>query len=285
MTNTNGSAPYGLAGDNYLQGREVRLRTIVPSDYQFIRELETDPRALVRFRQRGVSLSPEGHVQSLWRGVLCQFLVVSVTDDRPLGLVASYGADFRNGLSHIAIIVRPEIQGKGPAMEGMRIFIDYLFAVFPFRKLTAEVIEFNLAQFAGGEGRVFETEGVLKGQEFHDGRYWDIHLLAVYRDQWTQFLARSPLERAGLMTETDGTLPMTFASFAERLAGEFEWKPENLSETTKLREDLGADSITYLELLLMLESLVDEEIADQAIVDVGTLGELYHLFLAFSPEG
>ena len=284
LTDRDESTSYGLCGEDYLQGREVRLRTILPSDYQFLRELETNSCALVRFRQRGLSLSPESHLQSLWRGVLCQFLVTSVLDGHPLGLVTSYGADFRNGRSYIAVIVRPEIQNRGPAMEAMRIFIDYLFAVFPLRKLMAEVIEFNWLQFSGGEGRVFATEGILKGHEFHAGRYWDVYLLAVYRDQWTQFLARPPLERVGLSTPVGNTL-MTFSAFAESLASEFGWKPESLSETATLREELGADSITYLELLMILEDLVGaHEINAEVITEVDTLGELYHLFLALSSE-
>jgi RimJ/RimL family protein N-acetyltransferase/acyl carrier protein len=278
-----GSQPYALTNSSYLEGKEVRLRPIDQSDYPFLRALETSPGALVRFRHRGVPTSPENHVQSLWRGVLCQFVVVLRATNKPVGLVTSYGADFRNGRSHIAIIVEPETQGRGSAMEAMRLFIDYLFAVFPLRKLVAEIFEFNWHQFSAGEGRVFATEGVLKEHEFHDGRYWDLYLVAIFRDSWSDLFSRPAAFRAGLLTSDEDRLPDEFSIFASRLAKEFGWSCEELSETTSL-EDLGCDSIQYLELVLVVEELIDGEINENILQNVKTLGELFHLTLAFRSE-
>jgi RimJ/RimL family protein N-acetyltransferase/acyl carrier protein len=276
--------PYGFSSHNCLQGREVRLRAIDQKDYPFLRDLELGhPSSLIRFRHRGVPTSPENWVQSLWHGVLSQFLVVLAHDERPVGLVTSYGADLRSGRSHVAIIVRPEIEGRGPAMEAMVLYINYLFAVFPLRKLTAEVIDFNWSQFAAGEGRMFVTEGVLKEHEFHDGRYWDVHLLAIFREAWFHYFAQPAVVRSGLLPLPGSELPQTFPVFAERLATEFGWQGD-LFETTRLREDLDCDSIAYFELLTILTSLVDEDINEEALVGVTTLGELFQLFLAFAPH-
>lgn len=221
-------------------------------------------------------------MQSLWHGVLSQFVVVRKGDHTPNGLVTAYGADFRNGRCHVAVIVSPDAE-PGSAMEALSLHIDYLFAVFPFQKLVAEVNDFNWAQFSAGEGRMFEREGILRQHEFHDGRYWDVHLLAIFRDRWASYFAESAAVRAGLIEMAGEEMPNSFDGFANRLAKEFNWSGP-LTEATRLRQDLNCDSVTYLELLLVLEEQTAEDIGDEVFVNIETLGQLFHLFYAFLPE-
>ena len=66
----------------------------------------------------------------------------------------------------------------------MLLFFDYLFTVFNIRKLYAEVLEFNFGQFASGAEHVFKVEGRLTDHDWYDGRYWDMLVLALYRDDF-----------------------------------------------------------------------------------------------------
>src|SRR5262245_13405527 len=100
LTTRNGSRP--VADDNMvppprgadavpvLNGRHVRLRAVQQSDYPFLVELQSAPENLIRWRYRGATLSPEQITQSLWQGVLAQFLVVRADTDQPVGLVVCY---------------------------------------------------------------------------------------------------------------------------------------------------------------------------------------------------
>ena len=63
--------------------------------------------------------------------------------------------------------------------------MDYVFRVFDFRKLYGEVLEFNFAQFESGlSSESFEIEGRLKEHEYHDGKYWDLVYISLFRDDW-----------------------------------------------------------------------------------------------------
>lgn len=259
-----------------LEGRTCRLRSVNQSDYGFIRNLETDPRNLVRYRHRGVSISPEAHIQNVWQGVLSQFIVESKIQSRPIGLVAAYGADFRHSRCAIATVATPWEPLLGPQLEGTRLFIDYLFSVFPLRKLTASVIEFNWNQFSSGSGRIFQEEGLLRDHEYHDGRYWDVHMIAVHRDDWLSIVSRGAEDRLGLASQ----LPIqSFESFAGALATTFDWDVEELSPSALLVDDLDCDSIGLIELMSLLDDAAGIEVNDEVFTQIRTLGELWHLYL------
>jgi RimJ/RimL family protein N-acetyltransferase len=107
-----------------------------------------------------------------------------------IGLVTAYSADMRNQHASIAVLFSPEYAGSGWVVESLVLFIDYLFDVFPLRKLYFETLEFVYPSFASGEDRFFTIEGRLEAHEFHRGRYWDKLIGAIYRDGWPEASAR-----------------------------------------------------------------------------------------------
>jgi RimJ/RimL family protein N-acetyltransferase len=74
--------------------------------------------------------------------------------------------------------------GRGWGVEAGALFITYLFATWSFRKLYAESLAFTWGAVASGVERVFREEGCLRDHEFYQGRYWDLHIAAVYRTDW-----------------------------------------------------------------------------------------------------
>jgi RimJ/RimL family protein N-acetyltransferase len=173
-----------------LEGKHVRLRAIRQSDYPFLIELQSGPENMIRWRYRGTTPSPEHMVQSLWQGVLAQFLIVRADNGEPVGLVAAYDAEFRHSYAWIAMIVTPRCERAGWTFEAYGLFTTYLFETFGFRKVYLEVIEFNFATIASGTGRLFHVEGCLVDHEFHLGRRWNLYTVAIYADEWTDLLKR-----------------------------------------------------------------------------------------------
>lgn len=167
-----------------LSGRRVFLRPLNPADYGPIRSAECAPSVGVFYRHRGVTLAPDQFVQSLWTGVLVQFAVCQVTTGELTGTVAVYGTDFRNGHARLAAMVMPAYLQAGWPLEGIQLLLDYVFDVFPFRKLYADVLEPNLSPFRSSVGDLFRLEGRLIGHEYYAGTYLDSFTLAVHRDDW-----------------------------------------------------------------------------------------------------
>lgn len=179
--------PVTTADAPVLEGRRARLRPVGPGDYGFVSALELDPAVHFRWRHRGGTPSPERLVSSLWEGALAVFLVEHRPSDTPVGLVVSYQADFRSGTCSVGLVAAPHLPpGPNPILDGFALFIDYLFTVWPFRKLYAEVAGFNFAQFASAVPLIFTEEGRLTEHDYYRGRYWDKHILALSRTHWQE---------------------------------------------------------------------------------------------------
>jgi hypothetical protein len=177
-----------------LAGRRVRLRPVGPADFAFVATLETHPEVHFRWRHRGTTPSPERLLSSLWDGALVVLLAEHVTAARaaergepgePFALLAAYGADLRNGWCSFGVAAVPELPpGPTPTLDAVVLFLDYLFALWPLRKVYAEAPGFAFGQYASAVPLLLEREGLLKGHDFYMGRHWDKHILSVSRDDW-----------------------------------------------------------------------------------------------------
>lgn len=170
-----------------LQGRRVRLVPFTAAQHGEALDLLTAGDHLTRYRLRGVTPSPEAFARLLWDRVLVQFAVV--IERRMVGLVTAIEADMRNRHVHVAAIVR---QGAPPGvgMEGLALLVEHLFVEFDLRKVYAEVLAPNAAQFASGIGRLMAQEGRLVEHEYVSGRYEDVLVLAIDRARWEAHASR-----------------------------------------------------------------------------------------------
>ncbi len=67
---------------------------------------------------------------------------------------------------------------------------------------------------------------------------------------------------------------MVFEKIKAILAEQFDADEEALTMTTDIADDLGADSLDVVEVLMSIEDEFDVEIPDEAIEDIKTIGDL-----------
>jgi len=180
-----------------VEGRYTYLRPILADDYELIRGVEMSAGNAITYRQRGASLSPEQFNQSLWAGVVAQFMIVEIASNAPVGVVACYRPDYRNASAYFAGVVFPGYSSGRP-LEGIALFLDYVFKAYPFRKIYGESLEPNFAQFSSMVGTVAHVEGRLRSHEYYDGAYVDQVIIAIYRDEWIARRAAEPVVRSKL---------------------------------------------------------------------------------------
>ena len=160
------------------------------SDYEALRLIELSEQLAQRWRHGGFTPAPETYAQLLWAGVLAQFIVVRRSDNRELGLVSCYAADFQHGYAYFAATkFRPDERDVA-FVHGITVFLRYVFRCWNFRKLYLEARELNLEQFQSEVGRLLKEEGRLRHHYYSDGQYWDSVTLALYRQDWLQEEAR-----------------------------------------------------------------------------------------------
>ncbi|MEA2646681.1 MAG: hypothetical protein QOE92_1764 [Chloroflexota bacterium] len=162
----------------------MRLRPVVESDHDYLYRLAMQPEVGFRWRTQGSSPNPVSFVETLWRDVLVQFISESVATGEPVGLVTCFAANMREGWAHVALVADPRWAHTGVVMSPMTLLLNYVFTLWNFRKLYMESAHYNYMNISSGEGRLFHEEGKLKDHMFHNGRYWDLHVLAIYRKDW-----------------------------------------------------------------------------------------------------
>lgn len=162
-------------------GQFFRLVPVLPSAVPFLYDLAISPDVGFRWRYRGSVPSYQQFEQELWQGMLVQFLVESVQTNQPAGHLICYNPDPSLGHAYIGAAMASQYLGTGIAAEPVILFTQYIFDVWPFRKLYMETPEFNYQQFASASGRSLQVEGRLRNHDYYRGRRWDRLVLAAYR--------------------------------------------------------------------------------------------------------
>ncbi|OHV41365.1 MULTISPECIES: phosphopantetheine-binding protein [Pseudofrankia] len=164
-----------------LEGKYFRLTPVLPQATPFLYSLSVSPDIGFRWRYRGSVPAYQQFEQELWQGMLAQFLVESIETSQPAGHVICYNPDLNLGHAYVGAVMAGQYLGTGLAAEPVRLFINYLFDVWPLRKLYLELPEFNFTQFASAAGRALHIEARLRDHDYYQGRRWDRLTLAAYR--------------------------------------------------------------------------------------------------------
>jgi RimJ/RimL family protein N-acetyltransferase len=173
----------GLDPDRW-RTRRVHLKRFEESDVGPYVELCSSLDVGRQFRFGGAAIPPPAAMSAVWDGTLVHLVGVGNRSRRRLGVASVTSADMRNGTAYLSVVSDPSVVGSGLMIEVAGLAIEYVFSTWPFRKLYAEVPEYNLRTFGSVTKRFFRREGLLTDHLFLDGRYWDVHVLATDRATW-----------------------------------------------------------------------------------------------------
>jgi len=165
--------------------KRVALKEFEDSDAGFYLELCASLAVGRTFRFGGMSISPPARTSAVWDGVLCHLVAVGVDSRRRLGVISLTSADLRNATVYLSAISDQDVLGSGLMVEAVALGLHYAFETWPWRKVYLEVPAYNFDAFGSGLDRFFVSEGTLRDHVYLDGRYWDVHVLAITRDRWT----------------------------------------------------------------------------------------------------
>jgi len=125
---------------------------------------------------------------------LIGFIVSSVKTGDAVGYTNLYDADLSLGHCYVGGAMRTDRIGSGLGIEGVGLTINYAFQTWRFRKLYAGVTEASARYFSSTLGSLLREEGRLRQHLFFAGEYWDLVIMALYRDDWAEWMEkRRPL--------------------------------------------------------------------------------------------
>ena len=167
-------------------GDLVRLRPIEPDDdgyYLAFVEHTEDARSVFRVEPPRSTAQRQQELADLTTrqtGSDCFALAIERVDSPGMiGAISTRDADPRSGSFSYGLAIQRDQRRHGHATEAARILLRYMFAERRYHKCLVDIHATNVASLRLHERLGFVTEGLLREQEYFDGRYQDVVLMGI----------------------------------------------------------------------------------------------------------
>jgi UDP-4-amino-4,6-dideoxy-N-acetyl-beta-L-altrosamine N-acetyltransferase len=169
------------------------------SDRLYYRALEREDAATVQpwindpeirpFVRQHRPMTLHGEVQFIERVTsdecAVSLLVVRKDGDLPIGVAALFQIDHRHRKAEFGITIGDKAcWSQAYGQEITRTLVEFGFKTLNLNRIQLHVYEYNQRGIRCYEKVGFRKEGVLRQDQFHDGRYWDTIVMSVLRAEW-----------------------------------------------------------------------------------------------------
>lgn len=114
------------------------------------------------------------------------FVICAIADDTPIGTAGVFQVDSVNGNAGIGISIgEKHLWGQGYGTDAMNAIVDFGFGHLRLERMWLDVYDFNVRARRSYEKCGFVLEGTQRHAIFKQGRYVDVHHMAILRDEWT----------------------------------------------------------------------------------------------------
>lgn len=165
----------------------IELRLITESDIEDVRRWRnSDLIKNVSYNQTDITKEE----QQIWYSHLkdnpTQIHWIISVDDKNIGYSCLKGIDLRNKRVEFASLYIGEedylLSGLGASAEYK--VLEYIYNEFDVNKVFCEVLSFNKKVIQLHKRFGFVEEGILKNHYFINNKFEDVHLLALFRENW-----------------------------------------------------------------------------------------------------
>jgi RimJ/RimL family protein N-acetyltransferase len=168
----------------------VLLRPVAEADYPVIYSWRVDANfvALWHTPNRRIPTYRE-YVPELehWLSEGITLLVADGKTGRVSGFGRAYNVNLADGWAWLQAYLSPEARLRPfQVAEAAALFANYLFGMFPLRKLYSEVNSYNEKALRLNERLGFREHGRLPEHTWYKDRYWDLVLFSLSREDWSE---------------------------------------------------------------------------------------------------
>jgi RimJ/RimL family protein N-acetyltransferase len=172
-----------------LEGELVRLRAIDEADvepnYRWFNDME-----VTRYLAVGYPPSRAREIEFLQRAATNDFasglqLGIETKDGVYIGNIGLHEIhpEHRAGLLGIAIGEKP-YWSNGYGRDAITTLLRFAFGEMNLNRVSLHVFEFNERGIACYKRCGFQTEGRLREHYYGEGRYWDVFVMGILRDEF-----------------------------------------------------------------------------------------------------
>jgi RimJ/RimL family protein N-acetyltransferase len=189
----------GVAGDDgeveplvVARGRLLHLRTFVPRDLPALALWAEDPEIehlvgsdFLRAYREIYDKQP-----AFYEAVLAdptQIVLLIVPNEEParaVGFTRLFDIHVQDGYASFETVVAdPRARRRGFGVLASRLVVYYGVDTLGLRRFESRAYEYNILSINGLRRNGFTREGVLRKAAFKSGRYWDIIVFGILRDE------------------------------------------------------------------------------------------------------
>jgi RimJ/RimL family protein N-acetyltransferase len=168
----------------------VYLRALEIEDYKLISKWRNDPKVTRYLCGNVFFVSSEREKKSIENKILddsrnLYLGVCLIEDDNLIGYVQINNIDLRNQKAEWGgtLIGETEFLGKGYGEEASRLLLNFLFDQYPINKCYGYCLSEHPVTAALFEKLGFKKDGVLRQEVFKNGKFKDILLYSILRDE------------------------------------------------------------------------------------------------------
>ena len=126
------------------------------------------------------------------------YVICLLKNDQPIGSLSLFAVDYVNGNAGIGISIgEKSLWGKGYGTDAMNALLDFGFGMLRLERMWLEVYVFNKRARRSYDKSGFVLEGVERNGVFKQGRYLDVEVMSILRDEW----AALPRKKSWDLTE------------------------------------------------------------------------------------
>lgn len=113
------------------------------------------------------------------------FVICLVEDDAPIGTAGLHGVNWTEGSAEFGISIGEKDRwNQGYGTEALDAICDFAFGSLRLERVELQVFAPNTRAQRSYVKAGFRMEGTLRRAMFAEGDFWDVHVMALLRDEW-----------------------------------------------------------------------------------------------------
>jgi ribosomal-protein-alanine N-acetyltransferase len=178
-------------GTDMIAGKKVVLRTVRPEEVDYVHSLISDINRKGPFWHltiQPLNIFRQEYAKSGFWGMDEGRMLVMSHDGDYLGEILYFkGLDYQSGYEVGYELFDVKFRGHGYMTEALSLFCSYMFAVRPINRIQVNIMSDNIPSIRVVEKCGFTYEGTMRSATFHNGRYHDLRLYSLLKEECAPF--------------------------------------------------------------------------------------------------
>lgn len=174
---------------NFISGKKINLRGLRKEDLELYKSWCENPKATM-YMETGFRPLNEAEMEGLYKistgnNENIVFVIEEASTGHPIGIVGLYLLQWICRRAEFRILIGDHTKhGKGYGTEANVLLLDYAF-----NKLNMEIVYLgvnteNVGAVKSYERAGFQHEGTRRKMVYRNGRYYDLFMMSILRDEY-----------------------------------------------------------------------------------------------------